>query len=173
MYILRPDEKKTPVMIYTQNSLARGEMVTRDNIHRVSVWLKTQGIQQFAHILNPTILIFGGAPPRSLTYTEVFFPTERIIGFHLVPPSDEPLDYDPAEENRAMHDVEALVGTFVMKGKLRVSTHAEFGTTLEVARVSWMSLYDVEVTNPYLPQMPPMNVPMILLDPRHVAFGLG
>ncbi|HXF83882.1 MAG TPA: hypothetical protein VNK49_00695 [Anaerolineales bacterium] len=172
MYVLRPDEKTTPVMIYSQNALVRGNLVTRENIPRVSVWLRTQGIQQFAHLLHPTVLIFGGATPRSATYTEIFFPTERIIAFHLVPPVEEPLDYDPAEENRTMHAVDVLVGTFVMKGKVRISTHAEIGTTLEVARISWMSVYEVEVTNPYLPQMPPLHVPMMLVDPRYVTFGL-
>jgi hypothetical protein len=41
-----------------------------------------------------------------------------------------------------------------------------------MARVSWMSLYDVVITNPYLPQMPPMQVPMVLVNPSHVAFGV-
>jgi len=173
MYILRPDEKTTPVMIYAQNSLVRGDMVTRENIQRVSVWLRTQGVQQFAHILNPTMLVFGGTPPKSITYNEIYFPTERIIGFHLVPPMEEPLDYDPEEANRAMQEVDALVGTFVMKGHLRISTHTEISATLEVARGSWMSVYEAEITNPFLPQMPPMHVPMILVDPRHVALGLG
>jgi len=34
-----------------------------------------------------------------------------------------------------------------------------------------MSLYDVEVMNPYLPQMPAMQIPMILVNPERVAFA--
>jgi hypothetical protein len=58
-----------------------------------------------------------------------------------------------------------------MKGAIRISTQTEMGASLEVARVAWMSLYDVEITNPHL-QMPPMHVPMTLISPLHVAFGV-
>ena len=69
--------------------------------------------------------------------------------------------------------MEVLVGTFVMKGKIRISTQTEVATSLEVARVSWMSVYDVSITNPYLPQMPALQVPMVLVSPNHVAFGFA
>jgi hypothetical protein len=42
-----------------------------------------------------------------------------------------------------------------------------------MARLSWMSLYDATITNPYLPQMPPLSVPLVLVNPAHVAFGLS
>jgi hypothetical protein len=71
-----------------------------------------------------------------------------------------------------MADVEMIVGTFIMKGKIRISTQTEIGLSLEVARVSWMSLYDVTITNPYFPQMPPLSTPLVLVNPSHVAFGL-
>ena len=32
MYILRPDEKTTPVMLYTQQSVVRGEVVIKQNV---------------------------------------------------------------------------------------------------------------------------------------------
>jgi hypothetical protein len=71
-----------------------------------------------------------------------------------------------------MDAIELLVGTFVMKGKIRISTQVEVATTLETARATWMSVYDVWVTNPYLPQMPALQVPMMLVNPNQVAFGL-
>jgi hypothetical protein len=86
---------------------------------------------------------------------------------------DEPLDYDPAEADRRMEPVDLLVGTFVMSGKIRISIHTELDTTLESARVSWMSVYEVSITNPYLPQMTALEVPMVLVNPAHVAFGLS
>ena len=77
------------------------------------------------------------------------------------------------EADRKMETVDLLVGTFVIKGQIRISTHSEVDNTLETARVSWMSVYDVSITNPYLPQMPALQVPMLLVNPSHVAFGLG
>lgn len=171
MYILRPDEKTTPVMLYTQDALVRGEAVTKQNVARVSIWLRTGGVPKYIHMLKPQILVFGGTPVKALSYSEIYFPSAQVIAFHILPPAEEPLDYDPEAANRTMEDVEALVGTFVMKGKIRISTQTEVGVSLDMAVVTWMSLYEAEITNPYLPQMPPLHAPMVLLNPNHVAFG--
>lgn len=172
MYILRPDERTSPVMLYTRDSLVRGEVVTKESIVRVNIWLRTDGVPKYMHLLKPQILIFGGSPVKALSYSEIFFPTTDLIAFHTLPPTEEPLDYDPDEPNRMMESIDMLVGTFLMKGKIRISSQTEVGVSLEVARVAWMSLYDAVITNPYLPQMPPMQIPMVLVNPSHVAFGI-
>ena len=172
MYILRPDEKTTPVMLYTQESLVRGDAVTKQNILRVNIWLRTDAAPKYMHLLKPQVLVFGGSPVKTLSYSELYYPTTQLIGFHVMPPTEEALDYETSEANRMMQPVEVLVGTFVMKGNIRISTQTELGSSLEVARIAWMSLYDVEIMNPYLPQMPPMHIPMMLVNPTHVAFGL-
>lgn len=172
MYILRPDERTTPVMLYAQESVVRGEVVTKESVHRVNIWLRSDGAPKYMHVLKPQILVFGGSPVKALSYSEMYFPTMQLIAFHTVPPTNEALDYDADEANRMMESVDVIVGTFVMKGKIRISTQTEVGVSLEVARVSWMSLYDVTITNPYLPQMPPIQVPMVLVNPNHVAYGV-
>ena len=173
MYILRPDEKTSLVMLYAMHSVVRGEAVVKQNVARVNIWLRTDGAPRYVHILKPQVLVFGGSPVKALTYAELYFPTSQVIAFHTLPPTEEPLDYDPSDEaDRRMEDMDLLVGTFVMKAKIRISTHTELDTTLESARVSWMSVYDVSITNPYLPQMPALQVPMVLVNPSHVAFGV-
>lgn len=171
MYILKPDERTVPVMLYTQDTLVRGEAVIRTSVLRVNIWLRTDGAPKYMHVLKPQVIVFGGSPVKALTHSEIYFPTSQLIAFHTIPPSDEPLDYDPNEANRMMHDAEVLAGTFVMKGKVRISTQTELGASLEMARLGWMSLYDVEISNPYLPQMPALRVPMALVNPNHVAFA--
>jgi hypothetical protein len=173
MYILRPDEKTTPVMLYTQEAVVRGEVVTKESVHRVNIWLRTDGAPKYMHLLKAQVLVFGGSPTKAISYPELYYPTTQLIGFHTLPPTDEALDYEISEANRMMESMEVLVGTFVMKCKIRISTQTEVGVSLEMARVSWMSLYDVVITNPYLPQMPPMQVPMVLVNPSHVAFGVS
>lgn len=173
MYILKPDEKTTPVMIYTQDTLIRGEVVTKQNVLRVINWLRTDGVPRFLLVLKPQVLIFGGASPKPLSFSEIHYPASQVIGFHTLPPTNEPLDYDSSEANRMMEPVQVLVGTFIVRGQVRISTQTELSTSLDVARISWMSLYEVEVTNPYLPQMPTMRVPMMLVNPDRVAFGVG
>jgi hypothetical protein len=41
-----------------------------------------------------------------------------------------------------------------------------------MARSAWMSIYDVEVTNPYMPQMQIPRVPLILVNPKQVSLAL-
>jgi len=158
-------------MLYTQEVVVRGEVITKESVHRVNIWLRTDGAPKYMHILKPQVLVFGGSPVKALSYSEIYYPTTQLIAFHILPPAEEALDYDPGEANRMMESVDVIVGTFVMKGQIRISTQTEVGVSLEVARVSWMSLYDATITNPYLPQMPPIQVPMVLINPSHVAFG--
>ena len=172
MYILRPDERTSPVMLYAMHSVVRGEVVVKQNVQRLNIWLRTDGAPRYIHVLKPQVLVFGGSPVKALSYTELYFPTSEVIAFHTLPPTDEPLDYDPEEADRKMEELDLLIGTFVMKGHIRISTHTEVDHTLESARVSWMSVYDTTITNPYLPQMPALQVPMVLVNPSHVAFGL-
>jgi hypothetical protein len=173
MYILRPDEKTSLVMLYTQTNVVRGEAVVKQNVPRVNIWLRTDGVPRYIHILKPQVLVFGGSPVKAFSYSELYFPTSQVIAFHTLPPTEESLDYDADEADRRMEAVDLVVGTFAMTGKIRISTHTELDTTLESARVSWISVYEVTITNPYLPQMPALQVPMVLVNPSHVAFGLG
>ncbi len=171
MYTLKPDERTTPVMLYTQESVVRGEAVVKEGVHRVNIWLRMDGAPKYMHVLKPQVLIFGGSPVKALSYSEIYYPTAQLIAFHTLPPIEEPLDYDAGEANRMMEPVDVIVGTFVMKGKIRISTHTELGVSLEAARVAWMSIYEASITNPYLPQMPPIQAPMVLVNPNHVAYG--
>lgn len=173
MYTLRPDEKTTPVMLYTQDTLVRGEVVTKQTVLRVNIWLRTDGAPNYMHILKPQVIVFGGTPVKPLTFSEIYYPTTQLIGFHTLPPTDETLDYDSTEANRMMQDVQVLLGAFVVKGKIRISTQTDLANSLEMARISWMSIYDAEIVSPYLPQMPPLHVPMMLVNPVHVAYGVG
>ena len=171
MYNLAPDEKATSVMVYSANKLIHGELVTKE-IVRVSIWLRSQSVPNYIHFLNTHVLLLNGTPPKSLTYNEYFFPIDRVIGFHIAPPATEVLDYEPNEANRAMVDVNMILGTFTLKGKLRTSTHVDFATSMEAAYVNWLSVYDAEITNPFLPQMPAIHVSMLLVNPKQVSFGL-
>jgi hypothetical protein len=171
MYNLGPNEKTSTVMFYSQNAFMRGDLVTRENV-RVSIWLRTQGVPNYIHLLKAQVLLFSGTPPKSVAYSELYFPTTEIIAFHLAPPLTDPPDYDPNEANRTMTNVNLLLGAFVVKGKLRISTHTDLATSIEVGRASWLSVYDADIANPFLAQMPPIHVPMMLVRPDVMTFGL-
>jgi hypothetical protein len=167
---LAPDEKIATVMVYTQNMLARGDVVTKESI-RVSIWLRTQGVPNYVHVHKAQVIMFGGVPPKSLALEQIFIPTPQVIGFHLAPPAQDPMDYDTTESNRMMQPIELLLGSFIMKAKIRISTQTDLTTSLDVMRVAWVSVYDADISNPYLPQFS-MHVPMMLVNPNQAGFGL-
>ena len=96
----------------------------------------------------------------------------QVAAFHLAPPAQDSLDYDASEVNRVMQPVHVMIGSFLLNGKMRISTQAEFATSLDVMRASWASVYEVSVSNPFLPQFS-LQVPMLLVNPSLVVFGLG
>jgi hypothetical protein len=171
MYSLASDEKAAGVMIYTQNSLVRGEVITKQQ-NRISVWLRTEGAPEYLHLLNPQVINLSGSSVKILGYPEMYLPTAQVIGFHLTPPAHDPMDYDESEKNRKMQPITALVGTFIFNGTIRISTQVDMGTSITSGRVVWMSLYDVKISNPYLPQMGEVQVPMLVVRPGQVGFAL-
>lgn len=165
------DEKVTNVMIYSHNSLVRGDVITKQNV-RVSIWLRTQGVPNYVHLFNPQVLTFAGATPKSTTYQEMFFPTPQVVGFHISPPAAEPVDYDATEAGRRMVDINMMIGTFMVKAKSRISSHTDFATSIDVARSTWMSIYEAEISNSALPQMGVYRVSMLLVRPEQVSFAM-
>jgi hypothetical protein len=172
MYSLAADEKASGVMIYTQNALIRGEAVTKQS-NRVSVWLRTEGAPEYIHLLKTQAITLSGNAVRMQSYSEMYVPTIQIIGFHLTPPAHDPLDFDETEKNRKMQPITLLVGTFIFKGAIRISTQVDLGTSIASGRMVWMSIYDVKVSNSQLSQMGEVLVPMLLVRPGQVSFALN
>lgn len=171
MYTLAPDEKATTVLVYSPNKLIHGDLVTKGDA-RVGIWLRRQDLPNYIHLLNTEVLFFGGTPHMSLQYDEYYFPINRIIAFHLAPQFAEPLDYDPDIPGRVMVGVDMIIGAFMLKGKVRISTHANFTTMIEISHTTWFSVYEANINNPFLPEMPTIHVPMVLVNPTQVSFGI-
>ena len=171
MVSVAADEISTMVMIYTQNMLVRGEVVTRQGV-RVSTWLRTQGVPEYIHLFKPTVIHFGSGLIKTLNYTEIYVPVSTVIAFHLAPPAAEPLDYAENETNRIAVPVTCLPGTFQFKGYMRISTRATLSTSIELAHSAWLSIYNVDVTNHSMPQMPPIHVELILISPKNVSVAI-
>jgi len=171
MYTLASDEKVTAIMVYTHNALVRGDLITKTTA-RINIWLRMQAQVHYIHIHKAQALMFGGPLTKSIAYDEMYLPITQVIAFHLAPPTEEPLDYDASEPNRAMNDVQLLLGNFSAKGKVRTSTHADFATSIEVAHSGWLSIYEAEITTLFVPQFPAFHTPMMLANPAFVTFGV-
>lgn len=167
---LAEDEKISPVMVYTQNSLIRGGVITKENI-RVSIWMRTAGVPDFLHFKNANVLIFGPSL-NSQSFGDYFLPSSQVVAIHLLPPNRDPLDYDENEANRKMEPVTVLVGSFRFNCQVRMSTQSDLANFLSISRNPWMSLYNVEISNPNLQAMGILRVPFALVRHSQVTFGV-
>ena len=172
MPTLGSDEKNTVVMSYTHDSMVRGEAITKQGI-RVSTWFRTDGAPDYLHLTNIQWVAVTGGPVKPLAFPEMYLSLELILGFHIMPPAAEPLDYDERETNRVNAPLSFLMGRFLVKGKMRISPQTDVGTTLSISHTKWLSIYEAEISCPYLPQMPPMQVPMMVVRPMQLAFVPG
>lgn len=171
MYTLALDEKTTTVVLYARNKLIHGDLVTLRDV-RVGLWLRMQDLPNYLHLLDAELLLLNGAVPQTLRYAECYFPTERVIGFHVAPPAADFLDYDADEGSRSMVEAEIVLGAFLLKGNVRLSMQVDFASNLEVLHMTWLSVFDAEVSNLIFPDLPHFHVPAMLVSPLQASFGL-
>lgn len=170
-YKLENDEKATPIMIYTQYGMARGELVSKEPI-RVSTWLRsTSGITYLTMYRAQTMTISSGGPHVD-SYTELHIPISQIIAYHLLPPAQEPLDYDPSEPNRKLVAVILNFGSFRALANIRIAETTTLSLHLRSSRETYISVYDIEVSNPNLPKMAAIKAAMMLVQPSLATFAV-
>lgn len=163
--------KATPVMAYTGTQFIWGEVVSVEAI-RVSTWLRTQAVPKFLHFLDAQVLSFNaGGGLKPVHFHEFFLPSAHVLAFHLKPPLQDPLDYDPNEPMRKMEPVTALVGNFRFDGYLRMSTQTNLERFLEVAKESFISMYDIQISHPAIPALSGLRTPFSLIRMESVSFS--
>jgi len=170
-YTLIEDERATLLMVYTQNGLVRGEVITRSAI-RINTWLRTQAAPEYFHLYNTKVVMQGlTGNMQTHSYIEYFIPTHQVIAYHVAPPATEPYDYDTTEPNRKMEAVVAIIGTFQFKGHIRMAAHSNTSRYLETTREAFLSLYDIDIINPSLPAMGTIHTPMALLRLNSISIS--
>ncbi len=169
MYQLDPNEKKTPVVLYTEDTLIHGEVITK-KIVRVPILLRTEGAPKYLHLLNAQIIRPDNATNVS-KFDELLTPVSELVGFHVAPNIEVELDYEEGQANRRMLPLKVAMGSFLLDSKIRISTQTELDKSLEVMRSDWLSLYDARISNAYLTQMKVTSA-MILVRPEKVSFGI-
>lgn len=170
-YAVGSDEKVAQVMAYTTTSLVWGDVVVKEMI-RVSTWLRTNAAPDRITMYNAKVLVTTSASAaKPASFSEVNISVPSILAFHLSPPAKDPPDYDPTEPNRKMDPVSVLVGTFVFKGKLRISTSLDMRRHLEVTREPYSALYDVEVTHLLMGNFGPIVAPYVLVRQEAAIFS--
>ena len=168
MYTLGAEEKVSLVMAYTQTGLVRGEAVTRDSV-RINTWLRTDSAPDYMRIYKAQWLQTVGGVVKPMNQAELLLPVSMMIGFHLAPPAQEPLDYNEREDNRVNKPVTIFMGLFVVKANIRASAKSDLVNALQLTHSPWTSIYGAEISSPQIPQMPPMQVPMLVVRTAQVV----
>ena len=167
---IQNDEKITSVMIYTDNSLVWGHVITKEVI-RVSTWLRTPSLPQYIYLHEAQILTFNGGKPKPQPFKELHLPSKSILAFHIKPPQCDPPDYDDSEAMRKMEPTTALIGQFRFNGMLRMSLHTNLERYLDVAKEPFTSMYELSIANLYYPSMGVIRAPMALIRNELVTFS--
>jgi len=171
-YTIAPDEKVVPMMIYTNTGMARGEMITKQTI-RVSTWFRSAGVYDFLHLHRAQYLVISGASSiQAHSLPDLFISSYQIIAAHIIPPGQEPLDYDASEPNRKMEAVSVYFSLFRCNAAIRMSASSNLGQYLSTAKEVFLTLYDSEITCPAVPNMGTVRSPMLLLRPSASTFSL-
>jgi hypothetical protein len=170
-YQIEEGDKITSVMIYTQNLLVIGDAVTKEAV-RVSTWLRSAAAPKYIYLRDVQVLTFSGtAAPKPQSFRAILLPARLAIAFHIKPPAHDPLDYDPSEANRKMEPTSAMVGPFQFNGLIRMSTQTSLDRFLDVAKENYTSMYELEITNPALPQMGVIRTPFALMNNEQTLYS--
>jgi hypothetical protein len=159
-------------MVYMQNSVAWGEVITKKAI-RVSTWLRTPMAPQYIPLHHGQVLTIGNsAGTRPQAFATIYVPVPLIDGFHIMPPDYDSLDYDAHEPNRMMQPVDVLVGAFRFKGRIRISSHTDLEHYLDTSKEIFSSLYDVEISQLSQPGQGVVRVSMAIVRRDKVVFAI-
>lgn len=168
---LAPDEKITSVTVYTMTGLAVGKLITKEQV-RVSTWLRTDMAPQYLSLQQARFLSLAGTgTAHSLAFSKLHVPTSHIMAFHLLPPSSDPLDYDPNEPHRKMEPTSVIVGFFRFDGLMRMSTYSTLGKYLNVTQETFTPFYEVEISNLTRPSLDVVRVPYALIRQEMALFA--
>ncbi|MCL4869579.1 MAG: hypothetical protein KJ063_11465 [Anaerolineae bacterium] len=151
-YTLSEDDKATPVMVYTQNEMIWGDVVTPKAI-RIGIWFRTDMAPGIVNVYAAhSLSLWNDGPERPAAYNHIAIPIGLVTAFHPMPNVKEQLFYDPQEPNRKMETVIATVGLLQVRGYLRLATTSTLRQFMDVNRDVFTSLYDIEVSHHRMPQ---------------------
>jgi hypothetical protein len=170
-YAVASDEKVIPVMVYTLTSVIRGDIVIKQTI-RVSTWLRSAGSADYLFLHDAQVLFLGaGGHNIHTALAEFLVPSQQILALHVLPPTQEALDYDVSEPNRKIAPTSVFFGSFQIQCNLRMATTTNLATFLSTAKESFLTLYDGEITNQAIPNMNKIRAPMLYVRPGVVCFS--
>ena len=165
------DEKTGQIMVYMRNSICWGDVIVKSQI-RISTWLRTNAAPDFVAIYNARVLTTTtNITPKPLSFIEMHVDISEIMAYHLVPPAQDPIDYDASEPNRRMVPISVVVSPFKFDGFMRMAGKTDLAKYIEVTRELYTPLYDVEITCPMISGLGTIKVPYVLIRQNGPIFA--
>jgi hypothetical protein len=150
-------EIQTPFMVYTSQGIIWGKLPHSELIQPSRILVGVT-VPEYVTLLEAQVLFlepnFAAKPIR---HAQIMVSSRTILGYNLMPPQKDQLDYDPTEPNRRMTPVTLYMGALMVKGSMRISEITSVKTTVEVTKADFVALYDIEVCHPNNPKMSPIK----------------
>ena len=159
-------------MFYTSHGMVWGQVYSKQAI-RVSTWLLTDMVPSYLKIFDAQQLLIGGSQTQTPIKAPILYlQINNINAYHLMPPVEEPVDYDPNEPNRKMVPTTGFIGYFRFDGFSRMADFTNMDNYLGAAKADFIPLYDSKVTCPLVPSIKGIQAPLVLLRQKSVIFNL-
>lgn len=150
---LKYGETSTAMMFYTADSLVWGNIIHHEEIlpSRILVGIT---IPEFVSVYQAKILFTQpNFIPKPISHSEIHIPTQKIVGYHLMPPQTDQIDYDETEPNRKLEPITVYLGAFTLRGLIRISEITTVKSNLEVLKSEFITLYDLEISHSHKKEM--------------------
>ncbi len=150
------EKTETPMMIYTTQGLVWGTLPHSSGIQPSRILLGVTIPEYMALNEAQAMFMEPNFITKAIKHPRLLVPSSTILGYHLMPPLKDTLDYDPTEPNRKMEPITLYMNALKVSGSIRMSEITDAKTTLEVMKADFLSLYDVEIRHITNTQMSPI-----------------
>jgi hypothetical protein len=148
---------ETPMMVYTTQGLIWGNLSHSSMVQPSRILLGVT-IPEYLPLDQAQVLFMEpNYVAKPVKHQQILVPTPTILGYHLMPPHKDVLDYDPTEPNRIMAPMSLYMGSLRIEGNIRISEVTDVKTTLEVMKATFLTMYDIKISHLTNTQMAPIK----------------
>ncbi|MBN2046115.1 MAG: hypothetical protein JW757_13920 [Anaerolineales bacterium] len=151
------EKVETPMMVYTAQGLIWGNLYHSSMIQPSRILLGVTIPEYLPLEQAQVIFMEPNYVAKPIKHRQILIPTSTILGYHLMPPHKDVLDYDPTEPNRVMAPLTFYTGAIKIQGNIRISEVTDAKTTLEVMKAAYLTMYQVEISHLTNTQMAPIR----------------
>jgi len=151
------ERTETPMMVYTSQGLFWGRLPHSSGIQPSRILLGVTIPEYLALIEGQAMFMEQNFIGKPIKHERLLLPTSTVLGYHLMPPMEDVLDYDPTEPNRKMEPITLYMKALKVTGSIRMSAVTDAKTTLEVMKADFITLYDLEIRHINNTQMAPIR----------------